>query len=263
TLAIVAVLFTGLAVTSVASSEDFKILRSKYKVEVTGLYENTWQGQTSGYPRSDTPWSQEKGKVTAGFRTVKPWTFVGSKFQGDLPGPTKLPKFQLMAAAPTVTKSKNRAQFKRKINYVAMCGGELGECDGTEKSGVESTSRSCQKPGRVPLDFDFDADGFKPLITVGFGFHQSMDTFCGKKYPGENSITDLKKPFRMKNGVDEIAGLEKGEKMVRVGSREQGWIGGDGHPDGARHVKQCPQMSGVGSRQCWVTDIRIEVKRVK
>ena len=263
TLAILAVLFTSLVASSSAPAEDFEIIRSKYKVEVTGLYENSWQGQTSGYPRSDTPWSQETGKITAGFRTKRQWTFLGTRFKGDLPGTTKLPKFQLMPVGPTVTTSKNRAQFKRKINYVPMCGGELGECDGTEKSGVESTSRNCSKPGRIPVVFDYDTGGFKPMIRIGFGFHKSMDTFCGPKYPGENTIDGLDRPFGWKGGLDEIAAMKKGQTLSQSGSSERGWIGGDNHPDGARHVKQCPAMTGVGSRQCWVKSITVQVKRVK
>ena len=225
---------------------------------------NDWQGQTAGFPESNQPWSTETGNITAGFRSQGGWIFRGTKFKGDLPGKTPLPKFQFFPSRATITKSNNRASYKRKINYVPQCGGELGECSGDEKSGIESTSRNCKRPNsRIPIEFVYDKGGFTPVIKVVFGSHRSMNDFCGPKYGGEASIDQLPKTLKIPRALDDIAELERGQQIVRTTTVERGWVGGDGHPDGARNLKKCPAMSGVGSRQCWITDIRVEIKRIK
>ena len=207
TFALVSLLFAGLAFNSIASAEDFRIEDSKYRMDITGQYINEWHGQTSGYPGTGA-WSWEHGKVTAGFRTPGGIRFRGSKFHGDLPGTTPLPKFQFFSLQPVVAKSNNRAEFKRKINYVPFCGGELGECDGTEKSGIEASSDSCKRPNsKIPFDLDFDQDGHRPKISMKLGQHSSMSEFCGKRYQGEDSIHAWPRPIGIQAGLNEIAAL--------------------------------------------------------
>lgn len=257
------VLGATLGFTSAATAEDFRIENSTYRVDVTGQYINEWHGQTSGYPGA-SPWSWEHGKVTAGFRTPGGVRYRGSKFFGDLPGKTPLPTFQFQPLRQLVAKSNNRAEFKRKINYVPFCGGELGECDGTEKSGVEATSRSCKRPNsKIPIVLDYDQEGHNPLIRINLGQHRSMTEFCGEKYPGENSISPWPNPVFFQAGLKLIASLKKGESIGRERTFERGWIGGDNHPEGARHLKKCPPLDGLGSRQCWILDLKIQVKRIK
>lgn len=263
TIALLTVVFAIAAFSSIASAEDFRIENSTYRVEVTGQYIKEWQGQTSAYPDANAPWSTETGRVTAGFSSKGGFRFRGSKFFGDLPGSTPLPKFQFMPLGPTLAHSKNRASFKRKINYVPSCGGELGECTGDEKKGVETTARNCARPNsRIPVELNFDDAGRKPDIGFEFGQHRSMSSFCGERYPGDSTIERMH-GFRMLDGLDLITGLGKGQKIKRERTRESGYIAGDNHPQGARYVKTCPEMSGTGTRFCWTTDLKVEIKRIK
>lgn len=263
TFALVSLLFAGLAFSSIASAGDFRIEDRKFRMDITGQYINEWHGQTSGYGTGG-PWSWEHGKVTSGFRTPGGIKFKGSKFHGDLPGKTPLPKFQFFALQPVVAKSNNRAEYKRKINHVPFCGGELGQCDGTEKSGIEASSDSCKRPrSKLPFDLEFDQEGHRSLIRMKFGQHGSMTDFCGKKYKGEDSFQAWPKPLGLPNGLNAIASLEKGASTGWSSTFERGWIGGDNHPEGARNLKTCPGLSGLGSRQCWILDIKVDVKRTK
>jgi hypothetical protein len=264
TLALIALLFVGFAFSSISSAEDFRIDRSVYRISLSGTYTKAWQGQTIGFPDPYTPWSTEKGK------TVSKWAlpgkgvkFAGSRFIGDLPGSTPLPKFQFGSMRATVAKAKNRSGFDRKVNFYEGCGGELGECTGNEKQGTESLSKSCKKKGRIPIDFKYDDSGRKPMVEIEFGHHNSMTDFCGKKYPDDDDTIDEGLKLKWPDGLDVIMKLKVGEAKYQKGKTERGWVGGDGHPKGARHVRPCPSMTGVGSRYCRVNEFRFEIKRLK
>lgn len=254
----------SLGFTTPSLAEDFRIDRSTYRVDLSGTYTKTWHGQTKGYPDAVTPWSFETGRTTSkwGF-PGKGIKFAGSEFIGDLPGTTPLPKFQFMPLRPTIAKAKNKHHFDRKINFVPNCGGELGECDGTEKSGVEAKSKSCSANGRIPIDFKFDQNGRKPMVRIEFGSHNSMADFCGKKFPDDDVSIDQGLKLRWPDGLDRITELKVGKWLEQKAKTEKGWIGGDGHPKGARFVKTCPKMSGTGTHYCWINEYEFKITRIK
>lgn len=264
TLALIALLFAGLAFSSISSAEDFRIERSVYKLKLSGTYTKTWQGQTVGFPDPYTPWSTEKGKTVSNWGLPrKGIKFTGSEFFGDLPGSTPMPKFQFAPMSHALAKAKNRSSFDRKINFYEACGGELGECTGDEKQGTESLAKSCKAKGKIPIKFTFDQSGHVPLIVMEFGYHRSMNDFCGKKYPDDDDTIDEGLKVKLKNGLNDIRKMKVGEDLGLNGKHERGWIGGDGHPKGARYVSTCPKMTGVGSRYCRLNEFSFHIKRIK
>jgi hypothetical protein len=262
-LALVSVLFFGLAASSLAQAQ-VQMVKTLYRVEVHGLYTNDWHDQSELYPRSDRVWNQTKGSITSGFDTRgKGILFRGIRFEGEFPAGVPKPSFQFTPLARTVAKASNRAKAISKFNQLPACGGELGECTGNEPHGVKTTRKSCQRPNAVlPFAFDYD-EGVKESMTFNFGWHKSNYDFCGKKYPFPDSVDELPKTLRVGRGMDLIAGLKRGQKQVWRMSREHGEIRDESTDWQPKTTKQCPALSGIGMRSCWTTDITLEVRRIK
>lgn len=261
TFILVAVLFTGLAFNSIASA-DFGMIKTKYKVKVSGSYNHKWQQRLGDYPDPEAPWSDGKGKVTSTFSTKRPWKFVAARFTKPPPG-MEMPPFSVGATDGNSLKSINFAEAKASVNYVAGCGGELGECQGDEREGTETSNKSCRKPNsKIPLSFDFDEEGYDPMLKFDFGQHRTMAKFCGDDFFYKNSIERLPLEVKIDRGLDRMKNLRLGGSFTWKESFEEGWVG-DGADDGYdRYVKKCPKLGGKGTRHCWKTKLRVNVRRV-
>jgi len=261
TIAACTVLFAFFAISSVSSAAPVKISKSTYKVEVTGIHVYDWHEQSLSYPNSGDPWTTERGTVTYGFSTPKPYRFNGMKVTGDAPGPVKLPGFQWTPAIGTTGfrfKAAYQQNYVNRHNVPLSCGGELGPCTGNEKSGVETTAKKCRKLNqRAPFRLDYDSEGKNPNVSLVLESDPSMDDFCGSSYPAMNSVTNLPK-FRLNTGLDDIAAMKKGEHREWNGKKELGRTSAYAHD-----LKKCPPMSGSGSQQCWTTEVKLEITRVK
>ena len=94
-LALVSILFFGLAANSLAQGQ-VKLVKSQYRVQLTGIHVHDWHGQSENYGRSNREWSTEKGTITSGFHTRgNGILFRGMKYQGrNLPPELKKIPFQ-------------------------------------------------------------------------------------------------------------------------------------------------------------------------
>lgn len=260
TLAFISILFFGLAAGSLAQGK-FKLEKSLYRVELTGIHVHDWYGQSDGYPRSDREWWTEKGEIISGFHTRgKGILFRGMQYTGNVPpGLDEIP-FQFYPLQGTVAKAHNRQKITIKRNLIPACGGELGECSGNEPKGIKTTSRKCSKPNaRRPFSLDYS--DLAPLV-MEFPFDPSDAQFCGKDYPYFASIREMPKRLRVFGGIDRIAKMKRGQKETMKFSKEHGEIV---PPDSSeiQRVKKCPAMSGRGTKRCWTTDITYTIRRIK
>ncbi|HTU15065.1 MAG TPA: hypothetical protein VMF31_07700 [Solirubrobacterales bacterium] len=263
TFALIAVLFAGLAFNSIASADEFGTIKTKYKATVSGSYSHKWQTQTGDYPDPEAPWRTGTGKVTSSFSTDRPWKFVAVRYTNP-PAGMNMPPFAMRNTAGNKLKAINTAQAKVTVNYVADCGGELGECDGDEREGTETSDRSCRRPkSKIPLEFEYDDEGRSPLMKLEFGQHPTMAKFCGDDFTFKNSIERLPIDIPVKGALDRIKGLNKGGSFSWKDRIEEGWIGDGADDEGPRYVKNCPKLGGKGTRHCWVTKLKFEIRRTR
>lgn len=259
-LALISILFFGLAASSLAQG-GIKLEKTSYRVELTGTYVHDWRSQSGQFPRGDRGWTVEQGTVSSGFNTGKGIVYKGSKLTGDLPKgiPSAL---QFSPVGWPRAKANNRQKIKITQNLIPACGGELGECDGTEPSGIKTISKSCRKPNAVlPFSLDYD-DGNARFMKLDFLFHPSNHEFCGKNYPYFASVSDLSDRW-IKGGVDLIDELKKGKRQVWRYSGEVGEVYGPSTGYKTMRSKKCPPMKGEGTQRCWTTDLTLEVTRIK
>jgi len=241
-----------------------KVVKSKYKIKMTGTYTDEWKVQGINHPSPDEYWVLDKGKVVSDFKTRKPWKAQGLIHKEDLAGIRM--KFEWSPPHLPALKADTRAQFNTQINQIAYCGGELGECDDGEVSELKTETGKCRKPGRsLTVAFEFDSDGIEPNLGIDFENHGSLTEFCGRKYNDKHTVDRLPEAgtFRMPKGLDVIRNLDVGKSLTGSGRDVVGLISGDGNPSSPRFFKNCPPMDGVGLRECWTTDYKIKITRVK
>jgi hypothetical protein len=260
-LVTISILFFGLAFNSVASA-NLRVVESKYRVELNGLYVHDWHDEEAEYPDPDEVWTTERGTITSGFSTGKGIVFKGTKFVGEAPRGIDLPEFQFYPVGRLVAKAHNTQKVVEKQNFVPSCGGELGECTGAEKSGVETISKKCRKPNaKLPFELDFER---RSRADLSFGFHPSNHDFCGEKFPFFDSVDRLPERMGIANALDIISRMKRGQTRSWRGSKEIGeiseWKFGLQPP---RTVKKCPAMTGEGTQRCWITEMRIDIKRIR
>ncbi|HTU15064.1 MAG TPA: hypothetical protein VMF31_07695 [Solirubrobacterales bacterium] len=263
-ISIFALALLGLAAAPAAPAEEFQSIESRYKVKLSGKYTNVWQSQGINYPDMREPWSFEKGSVVSHFKARKPWNAAGAWFKGKLPG-VKLPKFQFTLPIATM-KADTRAEFNRKINQIPYCGGELGECDGSEPSGLKTETGKCRKPNlSMGADFVYDSEGFRSKLGIDLVNRGSLSDICGKKYGSRDEVSGLPRAGKViiPNALEEIRKMNVGEVKTSEGTHVVGYISGDGHPKSPRTFKTCPKMDGVGVRECWTTEFKFEIRRVR
>lgn len=259
-LALVSVLFLGLAFSSVANAK-LRLVESKYKVELNGIHVHDWYEQDEPFPATDRVWETERGTITSGFTTKRPVIFKGTRYIGKVPG-VELPEFTFHPMSEMVTKADNAAKVTAKKNWVPECGGELGECDGSEKSGVETTNRKCRKANaKLPFRLEH-GEGRNARLDLSFGFHPSNRDFCGKKFEFFNSVDRLPEKMGLGRGLELISKMKKGQTRTWKGSKETGETF-DFRFGVPKTVKKCPAMSGTGIRRCWITDMRIDITRIR
>jgi hypothetical protein len=260
-LALISILFFGLAASSLAQGQ-IKLEKSLYRVELTGTYVHDWRSQSAEFPRSDRGWTVEEGSVSSGFHTKgNGVVYRGSKLTGEVPKgiPTA---FQFSPVGWPRAKANNRQKIKIRRNLIPACGGELGECDGTEPKGLKTISKSCGKANAVvPFSLDYD-ESKTAWMELDFLYHPSNYEFCGRKYPYFASITELKDRW-IKGGVDYVERLKKGRKQTWHHSSEIGEVYGPSTGFETKRSRKCPPMKGEGNQRCWTTDLTLEVTRIK
>ena len=259
-LALISFLFFGLAASSLAQGK-VKVVKTQYRVELTGIHVHDWHEQSSDYGQSNRAWTQEKGTIIHGFHTKgRGVLFRGMEFKGKLPPQLRGIPMQLTPVGRPVAKANSRQKITIKRNRLPDCGGELGECTGNEPRGVKTTSKQCSNPNaRRPFSFEYDKK--KPL-KLTFPFEAGDYDFCGRKYPYYSSISELPRGLRVYGGIERIAGMKRGERETMKFSREIGEVVPPDSYD-VKVVKKCPSMSGPGIKRCWTTDLTYEIVRLK
>lgn len=244
--------------------------RALLAVEVTGIHVLDWHSQSEGFQDPTREWDDERGTQTYGFSAAKPLRYEATTFS-DVPRGMDLPPLLLRplgAGVPRLRGSVSRSIDERR-NLIARCGGELGPCTGQERSGVESRRWRCG-PKRVPqtLEFDVTAPSGRPderIVLLGLPPASPVYDACraqGGQTPGAVGDSFPRSDWVVPGAVRRLRALRRGQRVSFRLEHEYGWASefAGGLP---RTLRRCPPRSGEGHQGCVVTDVTVEVTRVR
>jgi hypothetical protein len=239
-----------------------------YAVAVTGIHVVDWQYQGEGYPDQCTAWSKGTGTQTLGIRTTKRARYMILSLPGVAPRllTTKLGRYVGVARR---TGSDWEDHAIPQTAACTPCGplSEYGPCaeeppplaplhDCARRNGVASAGVELFEAGK-----SYEPDGPAALVdalhvrtSVVAGFRSCPPTqpdgpglHAGD--PLEVSIVGAK--------VRRIRKLRRGRTLTLHGAEERGFAAG-------RESRKCSKPAGgIGYSECAVTDVTVEIRRLR
>lgn len=244
-----------------ASASAFKppqVTMMKLAVEVTGIHVVDWHYQSTDVLDPEEPWQLGSGTQTLGFSSPKPAIYFATVIRGNVPGGNVEP-FSLGQATTKPLEASLRRKGSWRYHAGNPCGGE--GCPGVVP--IAHPKPSC--PARratlpVTLEVTHPRGQGAKLLTAGFGLLNVRKpwTNCPPDVDGARDRLSLSQPRAvfLPTGIDRVSGLRRGATVTLKGSTDLG----SGESGEAR---KCPAMSGKGMRQCAVTDVTVEVTRLR
>lgn len=228
-------------------------------VEITGIHVVDWHYQSTD-DLSAEAWTVGSGTQTLGFSTPKPLPYRAIVTRGKLPGGGSLPPLQLQPLATKPLKGSLRRSGSFRHKEPAPCG--EGQCSGAAPT-VRVEKGSCpakRRPVKTYLEMTHPGDGAEVLATTfGVVDVESAWSNCPPDVGGSRNNLTLANPRAvfLPNGIERIAKLRRGAKLTLKGSWERG-AGESGE------TKQfAKKLTGKGMNQCAVTDVTVEITRLR
>jgi hypothetical protein len=163
-------------------------------------------------------------------------------------------------SSPRPLKGSLRRAGSLRYKSPPPCG--EGQCSGGA-SIIRTEKGSCpaKRPG-VPIDLEMSKPGGgAEQLTVGFGVVDAESPWsnCPPDVGGSRNNLTLANPraVLLRDGPGRIASLRRGGKLTLKGSWERGAT------DGGESPKCEKRLAGEGMRQCAVTDVTVEVTRLR
>lgn len=266
-LIVVAAAVTALAAAPAAhAAAGFKAKRMTLSVELTGIHVVDWHVQDPNYPDPLTSWVVGKGTQTLGFSTRRPVRFKATAFSGRVPGGQSLPALVLQPqAAPRPLKGSLRRKGSWKYNDDSICDRE-GGCDDSVLVPPVHLPASCPaRTVQVPAVVDVSASGGNPasqMLFAKFNGPLQLDGLWSNCPPDMDAV---KRPLALAQppatlsfgrGAKRVARMRRGSTLTLKTQVERGAT--DGVISGS-----CPKLAGPGQQECAVTDLTLEIKRVR
>lgn len=237
-----------------------QVTTMRLAVEITGIHLVDWHYQSTADLASAESWTVGSGAQTLGFQTPKPLPYRAIISRGRLPGGQPLEPLQLQPLSAKRLPGSLRRRGSFRYRQPPPCG--EGQCSGSAPV-VRVARGSCPALKRqLPVGLEVTRPGGgAPALTVTFSAAdlESPWANCAPDLDGSRNNLSLAQPRAvfLAKGVDRIAQLRRGGKLTLKGSVQLG--AGDG-----RETKdRCPPLSGAGMKQCAVTDVTVEVTRVR
>jgi hypothetical protein len=241
-----------------------KAKRMTLAVDVTGIHVVDWHVQDGAYPDPARSWSEGSGTQTLGFSTRRPIRFRATALSGTTPRGDALPPLILAPMrAPAPLKGSLRRTASWKVNDGSGCDRE-GGCDDDPVFIPLHAPASC--PGKqvaVPAEVDVTAPAGEPQRRVLYALIRpaKLDGLWPNCPPDMDAI---RRPLRLAqppslgfaDGIRRISRLRRGGKVTLKAQLEQGAAGG-------APTASCPPLTGPGQQECAVTDITVEVRRLR
>jgi hypothetical protein len=233
-------------------------------VELTGIHVDRWHVETEGYPLKDRSWVSGLGAQTLGFSTPRPLRFQAMAIAGETPSGERLPPLTLAPlGAPKPLEGSLRRRGSWHYNDPQICDRE-GGCEEANMLVPSHVPPIC--PARrigVPAAVEVErlagsgasalAVSFEPLPIEGAWEN------CPPDMDGARRPLALAQPAKVRFGgaLAKISRLGVGDEATLKAHLVQG--AADGSPAGGR----CPHLEGPEQQECAVTDLTLEVSRLR
>ena len=253
----------------------------KLAVEVTGIHVVDWSNRGKDAPNPCKAWIKGAGSKTIGFSTRRPvrYTAFSTPRIGDV-----RPQFVLLGG----TNARYRATVARKGDWVentipqtaqcTPCGplSEYGECQAADTPIAplwDCRRKQVAKPTAL-LTFVGAGQNDGEVASLVDRLNVQMTAPTGGLYPhcppelADGTGRELHTPDPL--AVDilgaaarRLTKLRPGRKITLKGDAERGYVEADGVP--SRELKTCSDatLAGTGYRECAVTDVTVEVRRLR
>lgn len=250
-----------------AQARRFSLPRVKQMtlaVEITGLHQVRWHLQDEGYPDPKRIWYSGKGSQTLGFSTPKPVTYRAAAMSGTTPDGTRLTPLALTPSAVKPMKGSLRRKYSGwQFSDGDPCDRE-GGCEVNQLIPPLHHNPSCpERRLGVPATLETGAtpDGKLSVLQVSFSplSLEGLWPECPPDMDGVSRPLTLAQPHTvaLAGGIKAIAHLAKGQSVTLKGAFRRG------ASDASGETASCPTLSGAGKQECAVTDVTVEVKRLR
>lgn len=248
-------LLAALAPAGAAAFTPPKVTMMKLAVEITGIHVVDWHYQSTETLDPEEPWQVGSGTQTLGFSTPKPVIYGARLISGNVPGGNPEP-FALTGRSFGKMKSSLRRRATWRYNDGNPCGGE-----GCPQVPPSTHPKPSCPAKRADLSATLELVGPKrDRLNLGFTALKVKNpwTNCPPDVDGARDRLSLAQPgaITLPAGIARLSKLRRGGKLTLKGSAE---IGSDDRSES----RKCPPMSGQGMRQCAVTEVTVEVTRLR
>jgi hypothetical protein len=225
-------------------------------VEITGMHLVDWQYRSDHYDDPTVGWTEGSGNQTLGWSTTRPLRAQLMKLPASVMG-HRLPPLQLVGfrQLPRLKGTVVRTARVRRLDPPPVCeGGDVSSC------GVMPLPRlQAQVCGRRPVKTGVELELRAGTIVVRAQPAtpiKSLFPRCAPDRPDQPFVAQLDvptpDPVYFWDAANAIAKLRRGGKLKLHEDR----------PGGARRCP-LPKQTSNGYEECGVTDVTLEIRRVR
>lgn len=232
-------------------------------VELTGIHVDRWHYEGDGYPDPGSSWATGSGTQTLGFSTPRPLRYRAVVASGEVPGGGTLPPLQLQPlTVPEPLQGSLRRRAGWRYHDPEICDRE-GDCE--DAMLVPPVHRPPSCPGKkvpVPATVGVERLSGSGLSVLAAKFEtlrlEGLWSNCPPEMDGGGGHLALGQPadVAFAGAVAAIRRLRPGEAVTLKAHLTRGAA------DGSASAS-CPPLSGPGLNECAVTDLTLEVGRLR
>lgn len=236
------------------------------QVEITGIHVVDWTYVTGGYPDECQGWTKGSGTQTTGIRTVAPirYDLFDIGFGKLLSPDTRKARFKASAE-----RSADWTEHRTPMTSACTPCGPLSEYGKCEEPGPDvaplfvcrrQTPEAMAMLQMIPAGTEME-DGVVSLadVLVVTSTASPSWTHCPPDFDGSPISMHAEQPLEVRivgAKVQRLMNMRKGQKLTLKGDAERGF-------DGSREAETCKGAAGQAYHECAVTDMTVEVRRVR
>jgi hypothetical protein len=232
-------------------------------VELTGIHVDRWHYQGEGFPDPDASWAIGSGTQTLGFSTPRPLRYRAVVASGEVPGGGTLPPLQLQPlAAGGLLKGSLRRRAGWRYHDAEACDREGGCEDAVLVPPVHLPPSCPAKRVPVPAQVGVERRAGSGLSVLSAKFEplplEGLWPNCPPDVDGARRPLALAQPASLgfAGAVARLRRLRPGEGATLKAHLTRGAADGSA-------TASCPPPGGPGLRECAVTDLTLEVTRLR
>jgi hypothetical protein len=241
-----------------------RVTSMRLAVEITGIHVVDWHLQEEGFPDPSRAWVAGKGTQTLGFSAPRPVVYLATAASGTTPDGTPLSPLAVVPLHEKPEKGSLRRRASWRHSDGPSCDSE-GHCEDPVLVPPLHQTPSCPAK-RLPVPVKLEVTGpagapVRNALTVSFASLglDGLWNACPPDIDGAVRPLALAQPHAVTipGGVGSIARLHRGQKVTLKGSYQRGIT------DRSAESRTCPRLGGIGQQECAVTDVTVEVTRLR